>query len=616
MTNWRKPEMKIKFFSAFFFAATISIFAQEAPFQNFITARGDRLMDGDRPFRFISFNIPNLLLVEDNYPFAQTNAWRLPDQFEITDALATVRQMGGTVVRTYSITVMRGDNPPAQASQVLAPGKFNEEAFVVLDRALQTANEQGVRLVIPLMNNWPWMGGRAEYATFRGKGKNDYWTDPQLIADFKATIKYVLTRTNTLTGVRYCDDKAVLCWETGNELDSPAAWTRDIAAYIKRLDHNHLVMDGNTSGIRSGSLEIPDVDIVTTHHYSGGRGGMAQTIRNNAAQAKGKKIYLVGEFGFVSTAQMADALQAIRDSSAAGGLLWSLRFHDRDGGFYWHSEPAGGNVFKAFHWPGSSVADEYDEITLMALVRSNAFAIRGLPVPEIPIPAPPKLLPITDAGAISWQGSVGATTYTVERAPQAVGPWTIAGTNVDESAAQYFPQFSDESAPKGKWFYRVRAKNDSGISEPSNIVGPVKVAQATFVDDLADLKKAGAVQGALTTTLRDSRKAKEDAQRAAGNAGDALIYRLPNRVEGFRVFAFFPSDVADLKFSISADGKNFRDVTAAKENYYAGAGDYDYWKPVLYHAEKTGVNGKFLKIELTGETQIGRVEIIHAPGKN
>ena len=608
--------MKIKFFSAFFFAATISIFAQEAPFQNFITARGDRLMDGDRPFRFISFNIPNLLLVEDNYPFAQTNAWRLPDQFEITDALATVRQMGGTVVRTYSITVMRGDNPPAQASQVLAPGKFNEEAFVVLDRALQTANEQGVRLVIPLMNNWPWMGGRAEYATFRGKGKNDFWTDPQLIADFKETIKHVLTRTNTLTGVRYCDDKAVLCWETGNELDSPAAWTRDIAAYIKRLDHNHLVMDGNTSGIRSGSLEIPDVDIVTTHHYSGGRGGMAQTIRNNAAQAKGKKIYLVGEFGFVSTAQMADALQAIRDSSAAGGLLWSLRFHDRDGGFYWHSEPAGGNVFKAFHWPGSCVADEYDEITLMALVRSNAFAIRGLPVPEIPIPAPPKLLPITDAGAISWQGSVGATTYTVERAPQAVGPWTIAGTNVDESAAQYFPQFSDESAPKGKWFYRVRAKNDSGISEPSNIVGPVKVAQVTFVDELADLKKAGAVQGALTTTLRDSRKAKEDAQRAAGSAGDALIYRLPNRVEGFRVFAFFPSDVADLKFSISADGKNFRDVTAAKENYYAGAGDYNYWKPVLYHAEKIRAAGKFLKIELTGETQIGRVEIIHAPGKN
>ena len=607
--------MKIEFFSAIFFAATISIFAQETRFQNFITARGDQLMDGDQPFRFISFNIPNLLLVEDNYPFAQTNAWRLPDQFEITDALATVRQMGGTVVRTYSITLARGDNPPTQVSQVLAPGKFNEAAFVVLDRALQVANEQGVRLVIPLVNNWPWMGGRAEYAAFRGKGKNDFWTDPQLIADFKETIKFVLTRTNTLTGARYCDDKAVLCWETGNELDSPAAWTREISAYIKSLDHNHLVMDGNTGGMRSGSLDIPDVDIVTTHHYSGGRGGMAQTISNNAAQAKGKKIYVVGEFGFVSTAQMAAALQAIRDSSAAGGLLWSLRFHDRDGGFYWHSEPAGGNLFKAFHWPGSPVAAAYDEIALMAITRTNAFAIRGLPVPPVPVPAPPKLLPIADPGAISWQGSIGAATYAVERAPAARGPWTVAGKDIDESAAQYHPVYSDESAPKGNWFYRVRASNEAGVSEPSNIVGPVNVTQATFVDELADFTKTQSQNGNWRLTERSSRPVKEDAQRAAGNAGDALIYKLPNSVEGLRVFAFFPTNVADLIFSVSADGQNFQEVKAGSENYYAGAGDYSYWKPVLYHAEKITAGGTFLKIELTGETQIGRVEILHAPGK-
>jgi hypothetical protein len=43
-----------------------------------------------------------------------------------------------------------------------------------------------------------------------------------------------------------------------------------------------------------------------------------------------------------------------------------------------------------------------------------------------------------------------------------------------------------------------------------------------------------------------------------------------------------------------------------------GAGDYGFWEPVLYHAENIGSGAKFLKIELTGETQIGRVEIIHA----
>src|SRR5664279_5482948 len=68
---------------------------------HFITALGDQLFDGSQPFRFISFNIPNLHLIEDDFPFTSTNAWRLPDQFEINDALATMKQMGGTVARTY-----------------------------------------------------------------------------------------------------------------------------------------------------------------------------------------------------------------------------------------------------------------------------------------------------------------------------------------------------------------------------------------------------------------------------------------------------------------------------------------------------------------------------------
>jgi len=41
---------------------------------------------------------------------------------------------------------------------------------------------------------------------------------------------------------------------------------------------------------------------------------------------------------------------------------------------------------------------------------------------------------ITDAAAISWQGSVGAARYTVERAPKADGPWTMAGANIDEAS--------------------------------------------------------------------------------------------------------------------------------------------------------------------------------------
>ena len=604
--------MRTRFLSGLLSAAAFSVLAAQTPLQHFIMARDGKLFDGEKEFRFLSLDIPNLLVVEDNVAFAEENPWRLPDKFEINDALETLQALGGTVTRSYVITVVKTNDLPGTPRHVLAPGKFNEDAFRALDEVLAAANRTGMRLIIPFVDNWAWQGGRAEYAAWRGKTKDDFWTDPQLIADFEQTIHFILTRTNTVTGVRYADDKSILCWETGNEIYSPPAWTREIAHYIKSLDTNHLVMDGfNAATLRTESLEMPDVDIVTTHHYPGNKKSFAELIRANAEMAKGKKPYIVGEFGFVSTGQMNDAMRAIMDTSCSGGLLWSLRFRNRDGGFYWHSEPGlGGNLYKAFHWPSSAMGNDYDEIKLLAIVRSNAFAIRGISAPPIAVPAPPKLLPIADASAISWQGSVGASGYQVERAAKVDGRWQIVSANVDEAFAQYRPQFADENVPAGRWYYRVRAKNESGISEPSNVVGPVIVKTATLVDELADFSKIFSRNGDWQLATHDSRAAKEDAHRIAGKAGEFLIYQLPNAVQSFRVSAIFPKDVSDLKFSVSDDGTNFHNVAAQKEIYFHGAGEYGYWKPVLFHAEKIN-GGKYLKLELAGETQIGRVEISH-----
>jgi hypothetical protein len=385
-----------------------------------------------------------------------------------------------------------------------------------------------------------------------------------------------------------------------------------MAAYIKSLDHNHLVMDGfGTSELRAASLDIPEVDIVTTHHYPGSHKSFSELITENCAQAHGRKPYIIGEFGFVPTADMATTLRTIRESDATGGLLWSLRFHNRDGGFYWHSEPGlGGNLYKAFHWPGSPLADAYDEVNLMALTRSNAFAIRGLPVPPVPVPAAPNLLPITDAAAISWQGSVGASSYRIERAAHKSGPWTVIDDLVDESATQYRPEFADETVPRGQWYYRVTARNPSGLSTPSNVVGPVKVRANTLVDELANFSKIQSRTGLWKIADRDGRQAKEDAQRAAGVAGSQLIYHLPARIQSFRVYALYPHDVAAVEFSVSTDGQTYQPVPVAHENYFQGVGDYGYWKPVRFHAEAVS-GGTYLKIELKGETQIGRVEITH-----
>jgi hypothetical protein len=385
-----------------------------------------------------------------------------------------------------------------------------------------------------------------------------------------------------------------------------------MAAFIKSIDTNHLVMDGYDAGIRPEVLEMPEVDIVTTHHYpsSGNPKTMADQIREDARLVNGKKAYIVGEFGFVKTDAMRDAMQAIMDSPVSGGLLWSLRFRDRHGGFYWHSEPDGANLYKAFHWPPSPMGDPYDETKLLEAVRADAFAIRGLSLPPIPVPAAPKLLPIADVAAISWQGSVGAKSYQIERAAKRHGPWTVIASNVDEAFTQYRPQFADEDVPAGKWFYRVRANNDAGTSRPSNVIGPMEVTTATVVDELADFSRTSSRSGGWTIADRNCRVAKEDIHRAAGSAGDTLVYELPSAIENVRVFAFFENTVTPIKFYLSQDGSDFHEIGAQMENDDHGPGDYGYWKPVLFHAE-TSTGGKYLKMELTGATQLGRVEIAH-----
>lgn len=146
-------------------------------FDTYITRQGDKLMEGSGEFRFLSFNIPNLLFIEDNMPFEEKNPYRLPNSFEIADALHSVKQMGGQVVRSYTITVAREDAPDGFPCHVIGPGQFNEEAFAAMDCVLALANEIGIRLVIPLVDNWKWMGGVPQYAGFRKKDMRAFWTD-------------------------------------------------------------------------------------------------------------------------------------------------------------------------------------------------------------------------------------------------------------------------------------------------------------------------------------------------------------------------------------------------------------------------------------------------------
>ena len=210
---------------------------------------------------------------------------------------------------------------------------------------------------------------------------------------------------------------------------------------------------------------------------------------------------------------------------------------------------------------------------------------------------------------MSWQGSVGATDYQVERASRRTGPWTAIAPHVDETDVQYRPLFVDTQVGPGKWFYRVRAWNQAGISTPSNVVGPVQVRQATLVDEMADFSLIQERRGALEIMTRDCRKAKEDAHRLAGKPGSAIVYRLSGPTRAVRLYAFFPGTVADFRFSISREGQNYHEIQMDKTVYLNNAGDYGYWKGALYHSQRLLGDDQFLRIEFSTEAQISRIEV-------
>jgi mannan endo-1,4-beta-mannosidase len=607
----RCEEMRRILVALVFSTFVVNSLASESAFTKFVYRHSDKLMDENSELRFISFNIPNLHYIEDNMPFTEINPWRLPNEFEITDALEAVRQMGGQVVRIYCLSVRVSGEDSNIPRHITGPGQFDEKAFESLDMVLAVANRKGIRVIIPFIDNWKWWGGVGAVAAFRNKKPQGFWTDPELFEDYKKIVSFVINRTNSVTGVKYRDDKAVLAWETGNELVCPHEWTTKAAAYIKSIDNNHLVLDGfHNTNLRDESIQDEYIDIVTTHHYSKNSKETISQIKSNMAKARGKKPYFVGEFGFISTDAVEDVLQTVIKENVSGALIWSLRFRSRDGGFYWHSEPYGGDLFKSYHWPGFASNDAFDETGLLKLMRQKAFEIRGIAAPAIEKPAPPVLLDIEDVAAISWQGSAGAQSYIVERTQSKDDPWLAAKCNVSDAALQYRPLFNDTSVEIGKsYYYRVIAQNSAGISKPSNFVGPVSVSYKTLVDEMQNMQLIHECSNNLSLEIKQARNFKEDAHRLKGMSGDYIIYGVKPPINLWKVYSFFPDDISDFKFSVSSNGRDFEQVKFNREDFFVGKGEYDYYKPVLYNGAGSGEEAKYLKIEYTAEAQISCVEI-------
>lgn len=590
------------------------VIPEKITFGEFVTVKDAKLYDDNGQLWFVSFNIPCLHYNEDGLAFDEKNPWSFPTDFEISDALEAVSQMGGKVVRIYALSVVsKGEEsrPYETPKHVLGAGKFNEEAFECLDRVIAIADQKQIRLIIPLVDNWKWWGGIADYTAFSGKDKDAFWADPTVIADFKKTIDYVLNRTNTITGRKYKNEKAILAWETGNELQSPDDWTLGIAKYIKTVDENHLLVDGfYTEVVKQSSIDNPYIDFVTSHHYSLDYKHTLKQIEKSIKVAKGIKPYFIGEFGFLPTSEISEIADMIIDHDVSGALLWTLRKRRDTGGFYSHSEPLGHDKYKAYHWPGFASGDYYDERNILYMMAQKAAQINGVQVPKLPVPKAPTLFKTDSVSAISFQGSAGAQGYKIERTENLLNnKWTVLTETFSDASVQYYPLFNDTAARPGRsYYYRVYAKNSTGQSEASSIIGPIKVSHRTLVDNCGDFNKLSLGHDGVIIDASNARSFKEDMTRFAIDSG-AITYKLPSDVVGVKVYSFIKEKDGSVTIEVSADNRKYKKNKSDIKDFSSGSGDYGYWRPVVYEAEISASGNTFVRISTSANVQIGRIEI-------
>lgn len=556
-------------------------------FEHFITRTDDKLMDGDNEFRFIGMSAPTAHYNEDPYK-------HFPSAYEIEDTVRTLKQLGSTATRIYILPVRGGNLTAPRPVYVEAPGVYNEEGFRALDKFMELSNQYGIRVIIPFTDAHKFWGGIDALAAFRGKTVTEFWTDPTLKADFKDLIAYLLNRTNVYTGVKYKDDKAVLAWQFGNELEQyrcqdgglscQDAWASEMAAFIKSIDDNHLVMDGRDRNF-DHVLNDTNIDIVDGHYYAlyDGTEDLASIAAEDRAKTKGKKALIISEAGIAPVDSIFGLFDEVAENGTAGVLLWSMRGHREAGGMINHNENSyQGISFKSYHWPGFDSSGPLEERRLLMGLRERAFALQGVEPPAIELEEPPYLHRIEDAYSITWKGVTGAAYYELERSARESGPWQLLDGNVTDEGMP--PLYADKTAVPGQtYYYRVRGVSPDGHYSPYS--NTVRFTPRTFVDDLDNMAWISSRTEGIILDTKDADRFEGDTSRLTrmSRSRQEAVYRAPDGAEwtAFQASAYF-RDYRDgqLLFMTSSDGINYTEYkpTAAhtdgewrRVDYYGSA---------------------------------------------
>jgi mannan endo-1,4-beta-mannosidase len=324
-------------------------------------------------------------------------------QFMVDDVLEAAAGNGFRVMRIWGSLDIGDPNDPSTSLRGPADGVYfqywdptagapayndGSNGLERLDYVIYKAGQEGLRLVIPFVNNWNDFGGMDQYVRWRDLSTPDdqtwyhdsFYTDPVIQQWYRDWIAHLLNRVNIYNGIAYKDDPTIMTWELGNEPRCLSAgaygrspdcttqtlieWADEMSTYIKSIDSNHLVSVGDEGfyclpnpthwtencgeGVDTVAFtRLPNIDVMSVHLYpdswgtdvAWGTEWIKQHIRD--AKANGKPVML-GEFGIRDQSirnkvykEWTDAaFKSGGQSGADGALYWILSGRQDDGSLY------------------------------------------------------------------------------------------------------------------------------------------------------------------------------------------------------------------------------------------------------------------------------------------
>lgn len=260
---------------------------------------------------FVSVKDSHFVQHGKTYYVVGANAWyaaylgadgAVGDRARLERELDSLKAIGVNNLRVLAVSEASELKHAIRPATSAGPGQHDETLLAGLDYLLAALARRDMTVVLYLNNFWQWSGGMTQYlAWVEGKAPLDpdvsndwagymtkaasFYRNARAQAAYRATIAKLVTRVNTVNGVRYLDDPVILSWQLANEPRPGNLQTTDrqkriyrkwidaTARFIHQIDPRHMVSSGSEGVIGSGgdarlyarAHASPYVDYLTCH---------------------------------------------------------------------------------------------------------------------------------------------------------------------------------------------------------------------------------------------------------------------------------------------------------------------------------------------------------------